>query len=72
MPEENQNLCETVVNSLFISPFFSFFLFFFFLSTAPEAYVDSQARGQIRATAADLNHRSGQRQIFDPLSEARD
>ena len=33
-----------------------FFFFFFFLRAAPVAYRGSQARGQIRSTAADLHH----------------
>ena len=32
------------------------FLFFFLFRAAPEAYGGSQARGQIRAAAADLHH----------------
>ena len=36
------------------------------------AYGGSQARGQIRAVAAGLHHRSQQRQILNPLSKARD
>ena len=35
--------------------FFFFFLSFFLIRAAPEAYRDSQARGQIRATAAGLH-----------------
>ena len=38
----------------------------------PTAYGRSQARGQIGATAAGLHHSSQQRQILNPLSEARD
>ena len=36
------------------------------------AYGSSQAWGQIRAAAAGLHHGSRQRQILNPLSEARD
>ena len=64
---------------------FTFFLFFFFRAS-PTAYGDSQARGQIGATAAGLHHShsqiqatfvtynrsSLQRWILNPLSEARD
>ena len=46
-------------------------LFFFFRVTSV-AYGDSQARGQIRATAAGLQHGSQQCWILNPLSEARD
>ena len=35
------------------------------------AYGSSQARGQIRGAAASLLHSSQQRQILNPLSEAR-
>ena len=35
-------------------------------------YGSSQARGRIRAAAAGLHHSSQQRQILNPLSEARD
>ena len=69
--------------------FFLSFLFFFFLlfRAAPVVYGVSQARSQIRATAAglhqatamqdlsfacDLHHSSWQRQILNLLSEARD
>ena len=63
------------------------FFFSFFLSRAiPEAYGGSQARGQIRATAAGLchSHRNARSEpylqptpqltcwISDPLSESRD
>uniref|UniRef100_A0A8D1KYM2 Catenin alpha-3 n=1 Tax=Sus scrofa TaxID=9823 RepID=A0A8D1KYM2_PIG len=65
---------------------FSFFFFLLF-RPAPVAYGNSQARGQIGATAAglhhshsnarsscicDLHHNSQQLQILNPLSEARD
>ena len=61
--------------------------FFFLFRAAPTAYGGSQARGQIRATAAglchshrnvgshcicDLHHSSWQRWILNPLNEARD
>ena len=36
------------------------------------AYGGSQARGRIGAAAASLHHNSGQHQILNPLSEARD
>ena len=67
---------------------FSLFLFLlFFFRAAPAAYGNFQARGWIRATAAnlchshsnmgsepvcDLHHSSWQRWILNPLSEARD
>ena len=46
------------------------FLFFFFMP-APVAYAGSQARGRVRVAAAGLCHSSQQRQILNPLSEAR-
>ena len=46
------------------------FFFFFFSRAAPVAYEGSQARGLIGAVAA--SHSSWQRQILNPLSEARD
>ena len=65
-----------------------FFLFFvFFFRATPTAYGSSQDRGWIRDVAAglhhshnnarfqllcDLCHNSGQRQILNPLSKARD
>ena len=36
------------------------------------AYRGSQARGPIRAAAADLHHSTRQRQILNPLSKVRD
>ena len=56
----------------FFSSFFFFFFFFFFFKAAPQAHGSSQARGQIRALAANLHHSSRQRLIRNPLSEARD
>ena len=68
------------------SNFLSLSLFFFFRA-APAAHGGSQARGPIRAIAAaytiatamqdpshvcNLHHCSGQCQILNPLSEARD
>ena len=50
----------------------SFFFFFLFFKAAPVAYGSSQARGLIGATGADLHQSSRQRQILNPLSEARD
>ena len=63
---------------------FSFFLFFLFMA-APVAYGNSWARGQMGATAEatatatlhlrgiyDLYYSLQQRQILNPLSEARD
>ena len=50
--------------------FLSFFLFLF--RAAPLAYGDSQARGPIGATAANLHHSSRQLQILNLLSKARD
>ena len=54
---------------------FSFFRFYFLLllfSTAGAAYGGSQARGQIRATAAGLHHSSQQCRLLNPLSESMD
>ena len=56
---------------------FLFFVLFCFVClllfrAALAAYGGSQARGQIRAVAAGLHHRSQQRQILNPLSKARD
>ena len=39
---------------------------------APSAYGSSQAKGRIRATAANVHHSSWQHQILNPKSEARD
>ena len=47
-------------------------LTFFFFRATPKAHGGSQARGRIRATATGLYHSSCQRQILNPLSEARD
>ena len=47
-------------------------LTFFFFRATPTAHGGSQARGRIRATATGLYHSSCQRQILNPLSEARD
>ena len=70
----------------FEAEFLLFFLFLLFRA-APTVYGDSQARGQIGATAAslptatatqdpshiyDLHHNSWQCQVLNPLSEARD
>ena len=52
--------------------FVCFFLVGGLFSVSPAAYGSSQARGQIRAIAASLHHRSQQRWILDPLSKARD
>ena len=46
--------------------------FFLLFRAAPVAYGVTQARGIIRATTAGLHHSSRQRQILNPLSEARD
>ena len=48
------------------------FSFYFFYGLTHAAYGGSQARDQIRATAADLHHSSWQRRILNPLSKARD
>ena len=66
---------------------FLFYLFLLFRAM-PMAHGSSQVRGQIRAAAAslhhshsnapdgspicDLRHSSGQRQILNPLNDARD
>ena len=75
------------INVMLFSLFYLFY-FYFLLFRAPfVAYGGSQAKGQIRAIAAglatatamqnvsricDLHYRSWQRQILNPLSEARD
>jgi len=74
-----QSHIHTYIHSSF--PFFSFLLF----RAVPAAYGSSQARGPIRASAAGLHHShsnmgselhlhhsSWQRQILNPLREARD
>ena len=58
------------------------FLFFCLFRATPAAYGSCQARGQMGDRAAglrhshsqvcDLHHGSQQRQIFNPLSKARD
>ena len=48
------------------------FVLFLLFRVAPVAYGSSQARGLIGATVASLHHSSWQRQIPNPLSEARD
>ena len=50
---------------------FVLFLLLPFRATST-AYGSSQARGQIRATAASLNHSPWQHWILNPLSDARD
>ena len=77
--------CNLYQDTLLISFFYFFFILLF--RAAPAAYGSSQARGQTGATAAsyttaiatqdpshvcDQQHSSRQRQIPDPLSEARD
>ena len=52
----------------FASFFFLFFYFFVFFRAASSAYGSSQARGRIRAAAANLHHS----QILNPLSKAQD
>ena len=71
----------------FVQVSFFFFLSFVFFRAASGKYGGSQARGLIEATAAglhhshttpdlsrvcDLHHSSWQRQVLNPLSEARD
>ena len=46
--------------------------FFFFFRATPAAYGNSQARVQIGAVAACPRHSSGQHQILNLLSKARD
>ena len=48
------------------------FVCFCLFRAAPTAYGSSQARGEMRATAAGLHHSSWQCRILSPLSEARD
>ena len=70
-----------------VSNVHSFFFFFCFFRATPAAYGSSQARGQIRATAAtcatatatqdlghicDLYHSPQQHRILNPLSKSRD
>ena len=50
---------------------FFFFLVFCLSRAVPEVYGGSQPRDQIGAAAASLHHSTGQRWIFNPLSEAR-
>ena len=50
---------------------FILFYFFFLFTAASVAYGSSQVRGHIGAAAAGLYHSSRQRQILNPLSEAR-
>ena len=52
--------------------FLSSFFFFLVLRATPTAYGGSQARRQIRATAASLHHSSRQHWILNPPSKARD
>ena len=74
-------------NSFFLFLFSFFFFFFFFFRTTPMAYVSSQTRGQIGATAVSLHHShsnvgskpcltlchsSWQCWILNPLSKPRD
>ena len=49
-----------------------FFFFFFLFRAALVAYGSSQARGKIRAAAANLHHSPRQRWILNPLTKARD
>ena len=49
-------LRESWANNSFFESFFSAFFFLFFLGDSLAAYGSSQARGQIRATAAGLCH----------------
>ena len=60
------DLWEILVKICFLA-----FVFGLFRAT-PKAYVSSQARGRIGAPTAGLRHSSGQCQILNPLSEARD
>ena len=48
------------------------FFFFCLFRPTPRAYGGSQAKSWIGATTAGLHHSSGQCQILNPLSEARD
>ena len=81
---ETQVSLPHVVNFLFV---FVFVFVHLFLGAPPSAYGGSQARGPIGAAAAayaraiatpdlshvcDLHHSTHQRQIPDPLNEARD
>ena len=50
----------------------SIFFFFPLCTDATSAYGNSQARGQIRATAAGLHQCSQQHQMLNPLGKARD
>ena len=80
-----RNLSEASANPVWASALFCFVFCLF--RVVPGAYGDSQARGPIGATAAspqhshnnvdpscvcDLHHSSRQRQILNPLSEARE
>ena len=63
---------EKNMYSLFESTYLICILFFFLFRATLVAYGSSQARGLTEATAASLHHSSRQRQIFNPLREARD
>ena len=55
----------------FVTCVLFYFIFFFLFTAASVAYGSSQVRGHIGAAAAGLYHSSRQRQILNPLSEAR-
>ena len=63
-------ICGHGCRTIYIILFFILFYFLLFRA-APRAYGNSQARGQIRVIAASLYHSSQQRQILNPLSQAR-
>ena len=89
---DTQNLQISALEQISSADFYfsfkkKFLLVFYLFRAAPTAYVGSQARGLIEATAAgllpiatakpdlscicDLHHRSQQCRILNPLSEAR-
>ena len=59
-------------NQLLTNFILFYYLFILLFRTTPAAYGGSQARGRMEAEAAGLHHSSRQRQIFNPLSKARD
>ena len=80
-------MCQALNKLLYMNYIVCFFFSFLHFRVVPTAYGGSQARGLIEATAAayttataiphpsrvcNLHHSSRQRQILNPLSEARD
>ena len=63
---------ECVPAGFLFSPFFSIYIFFFFLGAHPWHMEVPRLGVQLGAAAAGLCHSSLQRQILNPLSEAKD